>query len=115
MIDQFPTPELKFLGEQDGPAAKRLKDALAMVLHQDLGVDKAYLARVLYDGKSTAVILGLKTDDEVDSEKLVARAGKAFAAIFNAKTHLDIIFLDDAQNAEIGKVCPSFYDRKAIR
>ncbi|SHK05719.1 SseB protein C-terminal domain-containing protein [Bradyrhizobium lablabi] len=113
MIDQFPTPEITFLGEQDGPAARRLKDALATMLLQDITVDKAYLARVLYDGKTSGVILALKTRDEVDSEKLVAQAGKSFASIFNANAHLDIIFLSDAQNAEIIKVCPSFYDRKA--
>jgi hypothetical protein len=113
LIEQFPTPELTFLGEQDGPAERRLKEAIAPVLHQDHTVDKAYLARVLYDGKKGGVILGLKTDDEVDSEKLIAQAGKIFASIFNAKVHLDIIFLNDMQNVAIRKVCPSFYDRKA--
>jgi hypothetical protein len=39
--------------------------------------------------------------------------GKAFAALFNARAHLDIVFLNDARHAEIAKVCPPFFAKKA--
>jgi hypothetical protein len=113
LIDQFATPDIRFLGEQDGPAERRLKEALAVVLGLDPSLIRAYLARVLYDSKTTGVILGLLTSEEEDSEKLATQAGKTFAAMFNARAQLDIIFLNHAQDAEIAKVCPPFFARKA--
>ena len=113
MIDEFATPDITFLGEQDGPAERRLKEALGVVLGLDRSVIRAYLARVLYDGKASGVMLALLTDDGEDSEKLVAQAGKAFAALFNTKENLDVIFLCEQKDAEISKVCPPFYARRA--
>jgi len=113
MIDEFATPDITFLGEQDGPAERRLKEALGVVLGLDRSVIRAYLARVLYDGKASGVMLALLTDDGEDSEKLVAQAGKAFAALFNTRENLDVIFLCEEKDAEISKVCPPFYARRA--
>lgn len=112
MIDSFATPDITFLGEQDGPAERRLKEALAVVLGLNLTVTRAYLARVRYDGKSDGVMLGLLTTNEQDCEKLAGQVGRTFAALFNAKTSLDIIFLNAEQDREIRKVCPAFYERK---
>ena len=113
MIDEFATPDITFLGEQDGPAERRLKEALGVVLGLDRSVIRAYLARVLYDGKASGVMLALLTDDGEDSEKLVAQAGKAFAALINTRENLDVIFLSEEKDAEISKVCPPFYARRA--
>jgi len=113
LLDQFVIPEITFLGEQDGPAERRLKEALAVLLRLDPTVTRAYLARVLYDGKTGGVMLGLLTDDERDNEKLVEQVGKAFAALFNTSAHLDIIFLSEEKDAEIRKTCPPFYNRYA--
>jgi SseB protein C-terminal domain len=112
MIDSFATPDITFLGEQDGPAERRLKEALAVVLGLNLTVTRAYLARVRHDGKSDGVMLGLLTTNEQDREKLAGQVGRTFAALFNAKTSLDIIFLDAERDREIRKVCPAFYERK---
>ncbi len=113
MIDEFTTPDIAFLGEQDGPAERRLKEALAVVLGLDARVTRAYLARVLHDGRTSGVMLALLTDDEGDSEKLVAQAGKIFAAMFNTRAQLDVIFLTGGKDAEIRRVCQPFYDRNA--
>jgi hypothetical protein len=113
LIDEFATPDITFLGEQDGPAERRLKEALAVVLGLDGSVTRAYLARVRYDGRSSGVMLALLTDDQQDSEKLVAQAGRTFAALFNTKASLDIVFLSNAKDAEIRKVCRPFLDRPA--
>lgn len=112
MIDEFPTPDITFVGEQDGPAERRLKEALAVVLGLGPSVRRAYLARVRTDGATAGVMLALLTDDAEDSEKLVAQAGKTFAALFNAKASLDVIFLDGRKDAEIRKVCAPFFERE---
>jgi hypothetical protein len=39
--------------------------------------------------------------------------GRTFEALFNTKTHLEIMFLDDERDAEIRKACAPFYDRTA--
>jgi len=112
VIDEFPTPDIAFVGEQDGPAERRLKEALAVVLGLDPSVRRAYLARVLYDGTISGVMLALLTDDEQDSEKLVAQAGRTFAALFNAKASLEVIFLNGKKDVEIRKVCAPFFERE---
>ena len=111
MLQQFTTPEVTFVGEQDGPAEQRLKEALSVLLGLGATVSRAYLARVRYDDKTSGVMLGLVTDDERNSEKVAGQMGKTFAALFNTKTHLDIMFLDDERDAEIRKACRPFYDR----
>ena len=113
MIDEFTAPDITFLGERDGPAERRLKEALGVVLGLDRSVIRAYLARVLHDGKASGVMLALLTDDGEDSEKLVAQAGRTFAALFNTRANLDVIFLSEERDAEIRRVCPPFYARRA--
>jgi hypothetical protein len=41
-------PELHFVGEQDGPPEKILKERLIIFLRHDKSVKKAYLAKVAY-------------------------------------------------------------------
>jgi hypothetical protein len=111
LLHQFTTPEVTFLGEQDGPAEQRLKEALSVLLGLGATVTRAYLARVRYDDKTSGVMLGLLTEDERNSEKVAGQMGRTFEALFNTKTHLEIMFLDDERDAEIRKACAPFYDR----
>ena len=111
LLHRFTTPEVTFLGEQDGPAERRLKEALSVLLGLGATVTRAYLARVRYDDKTSGVMLGLLTDDERNSEKEAGQMGRTFEALFNTKTHLEIMFLDDERDAEIRKACAPFYDR----
>jgi hypothetical protein len=113
LLHQFAAPEITFLGEQDGPAERRLKEALSVLLGLGATVTRAYLARVRYDDKTSGVMLGLLTDDERGSEKVAGQMGRTFEALFNTKTHLDIMFLDDERDAEIRKACAPFFDRTA--
>ena len=113
MLHRFTTPEVTFLGEQDGPAERRLKEALAVLLGLGASVTRAYLARVLYNDKTSGVMLGLLTDDDRDCEKLAGQIGKTVAALFNTRADLDIVFLNNERDAEIRKACPPFYDRNA--
>lgn len=108
-------PDIKVLGEQDGPAERRLKEALAVLLGLGATVTRAYLARVRYDDKTSGVMLGLLTDDARNSEKVAGQMGQTFKALFNTKADLEIVFLDDARDAEIRKACAPFYDRTRHR
>jgi SseB protein C-terminal domain len=111
LIHSLSTEDVTFLGEQDGPAERRLKEALAVLLGLGASVTRAYLARVVYDDKTSGVMLGLLTDDDRDCEKLAGQIGKTVAALFNTRADLDIVFLSDERDAEIRKACRPFYDR----
>jgi hypothetical protein len=112
LIHSLSTDDITFLGEQNGPAEQRLKEALAVVLGLGANVTRAYLARVAYDDKTSGVMLGLLTDDDRDCEKLAGQIGKTVAALFKTNADLDIVFLNSERDAEIRKACPPFYDRK---
>jgi SseB protein C-terminal domain len=111
LIHSLSSAGITFLGEQDGPAERRLKEALAVLLGLGASVTRAYLARVVYNDKTSGVMLGLLADDR-DSEKLAGQIGKTVAALFKTNADLDIVFLSDERDAEIRKACPPFYDRK---
>ena len=111
MIHSLSSADITFLGEQDGPAARRLKEALAVLLGLGASVTRAYLARVVYNDRTSGVLLGLLTDDDRDSEKLAGQIGKTVAALLKTNADLDIVFLNNERDAEIRKACPPFYDR----
>ena len=113
MIHSLSSADVTFLGEQEGPAERRLKEALAVLLGLGATVTRAYLVRVRYDDQTSGVMLGLLKDDERNSEKVAGQMGRTFEALFNTKADLDIVFLDGARDAEIRKACPPFYDRNA--
>jgi hypothetical protein len=109
-LAELTIPPVSFLGEQDGPAEQRLKQALDAVLRKSRIVASAYLCRILYEDNTPGVALGLATRGE-ESEALVNDIGATFASIFNASAHLDVFFLSEQRHAEIRKVCPAFYQR----
>ena len=111
MIHSLSHSDITFLGEQDGPAEQRLKEALAVLLDLGASVTRAYLARVVYHGNTSGVMLGLLTEDDRDCDKLAGQIGKTVAALFKTNADLDIVFLSDERDAEIRKACPPFYDR----
>lgn len=98
---------LEFLCEQNGPPENLLKSRLADCLRKYRGVARAYLAQVRAEGKP-GVILCIRNVNGADSA-LVKDIGEIFAGIFGAHEHLDILFLDDAQEASLGSVCQPFF------
>lgn len=113
MLHSISAPGITFLGEHDGPAEQRLKEALAVLLGLGATVTRAYLARVAYDGKTTGVMLGLLTNNGQASEKIAMQMGKAFSILLNTKADLNIVFLNGERDAEIRKACPPFFERNA--
>lgn len=113
MLHPSSAADITFLGEQDSPAERRLKEALAVLLRLDAGVRRAYLTRVLCDDRSCRLMLGLLTDDEEARAKLANQMDRAFAALFNTTAHLDVVFLSSERDAEFRRLWPPFYDRGA--
>src|SRR5262249_5218546 len=106
--EEFRVPQLRFLGEQDGPPERELKFRLAQFFQSDQSVTTAYLARVAYGGESFAVALCLRARFGFD-RRLAEELGRIFASIFGSHEHLDIIFLSETQQSELAIVCRPFF------
>src|ERR1051326_2162978 len=118
----FVPHNVQFVGEQDGPPERELKERLAGSL-RPMGIRKAYLAVVSYDerkgpqnaagdGSAPALTVALCVSlQETAAEKhdIVQRASHDFAAMFGPTQHMDIIFLTDQQELALSKVCRPFY------
>ena len=111
--EEVRVPEIRFLGEQDGPPERLLKERLADFFRRDRSVSRAYLARVDFgEGKNASVVLGLRTQFG-PGKGMVEKVGTIFADVFNSKEHLDIMFLTDGQEAQLTKACKPFFDESA--
>ena len=101
---------LEFLGEQDGEPERELKQKLTPIL-EEARVKAAYLAIADYrDGSPPSVVLCLRSDKGADAV-IVAQIGKVFAEVFNAKEHLDVLFMDSRKESAVRAVCSAFYVR----
>ena len=102
---------IQFIGAQDGEPERTLKTALEAAFAARQTVEKAYLARVRYDeAAETSVALCLVSATPNDVE-LLAAIRKAFAAVFRASTHLDILFVVPADVERLERSCPPFWIR----
>jgi hypothetical protein len=101
-----------FLGEQDGPSEQALKAALLAQLLRHTPVERAYLARVGFGpGEPPQVALCL-APPAANGRGLLDHIGQVFAGQFAREAHLDIIFVNDEQETDLGRVCRPFYLRK---
>ena len=100
---------IDFLGEQTGNIEDLLKTQFRNSLSVKPDVQRAYLARVSYDGsRNFSVALCLRAAGGVDGE-LQQQLGKVFTNIFRKDQFLDILFIHEAQENELRKVCRAFY------
>jgi len=101
----------RFVGEQDGPYERLLKEKLAAAFLNDGFVGRAYLAQAdLQDGTGVNVILALRTSAR-NEQNMADGIGAIFAPIFHADVHLDILFLKEHSEAEVQKICKPFFER----
>jgi hypothetical protein len=98
---------IRFLGEQDGEAERALKSELVKYFKSTGDVESAYLA-VIESGRGPSVTLCLRHTGGRESV-LASGVGEVFSRLFRTSEHLDIIFLNEGQRAEISKVCPPFF------
>lgn len=104
MLHQFSATHISLIGEQDGDLERRLKEAIAVLLDLNPSVARAYLVRT-----AGGVLLGLLRHDRTENGKLALQMDRAFGALFNTETHLDVVFLDDEGDARFRKSCRAFY------
>jgi hypothetical protein len=99
--------KVSFVREQDGPPERDLKVALDHLFGVRGSVERAYLAVVKYGSSESAFVAVCLKGKE--SPGLVTEIGETFAALFTADQHLDIVFVTDAQERELARVCEPFY------
>ncbi len=108
MVQEFRTSEVRFLREQDGPAERELKGYLIALFQREEGARAAYLVQVAYaDDQENAVALCLRADRP--NHDAIGKIGQIFSTMFGAHEHLDILFLDDAQEAQLARCCSAFW------
>jgi len=101
-------PYIRFIGEQDGPRERTLKDALAKFFQLDGIVQRAYLARVDI-GEGRTVSLCLKASPLPD-ESYPDRISQLFIQVMGPGGFLHILFIRDDQETDLARVCEPFYD-----
>lgn len=107
--EKIGVPQVRFVGEQDGPPERELKDRLTEFFHRDASVKAAYLAKVTYNESSpVSIALCLRTLFGPDPG-LAEKVGRIFASMFGGHEHLDIVFLSDVQEAELAQKCSRFF------
>lgn len=105
---------LTFVGEQDGPPERMLKEKLSELFAGCKYPLKAYLARVHYReaiGESVCLCLSVFGGEE---KPLVEAVHSLFAQQFNRAVHLDILFLNPKQEEQVAAVCKPFYRRGPV-
>ncbi|MBL8629441.1 MAG: hypothetical protein JNM81_07425 [Rhodospirillaceae bacterium] len=108
---EFRTPNVRFIGEQDGLVEIELKAKLRACLER-YSIVAAYLARVAYEDGVIAVALCIRTGTESEID-LVSDVSKIFASIFSSENSLDVIFLTDEQELDLKLVCRPFLTKIA--
>lgn len=106
--DEMRVPQIRFLGEQDGPTEREFKQRLAELFGHDRRIIAAYLARVAYsDTTPISVALCLYTATG-EVTPLADAAAQVFSSMFGRHEHLDILFIDRQQSAALSKICSAF-------
>jgi type III secretion system (T3SS) SseB-like protein len=96
------------LREQDGPVERELKNHLVALFHREESIRAAYLVQVAYaDDQENAVALCLRADPP--NHDAIGKIGQIFSTLLGAHEHLDILFLDDATEAQLAGSCGAFW------
>ena len=98
-----------FVGEQDGPPEEELKRRLAALFGRYPRVRRAYLAIVEYAGSSTRHVAVCVQSANAEDEALAGEISGAFRSLFGSHEHLDTIFLQESQEAQLAGVCKPFF------
>jgi type III secretion system (T3SS) SseB-like protein len=103
---------LEFLGEQDGPPERELKEALVRLFEAKGKVNRAYLARLSYL-ETGATGVGLCVPVDAYSVELVRAVGSVFSDLFGADQYLDVVFVTEDEEKRLRDVCRPFFKKPA--
>jgi len=106
--EQVEVTKLQFVGEQDGVPERELKAKLSELFRRCCSVRRAYLAQVSYGEGITEVALCLRADFDSRGDT-VERVAGIFSDIFGSHEHLDILFLNQEQEAALSDCCRTFF------
>jgi hypothetical protein len=109
---QITVQTVYFLGGQDGPPERELKNKLVILFGQLRLVNIAYLAVVKYEDVAAPNVALCVRGQPGQNRMFAERVGRVFAAIFGSHEHLDVIWLTPEQEISLAKVCRPFYDAK---
>jgi hypothetical protein len=108
-VGVIPNPSIRFVGEQDGPSEHDFKRDISILLGTRKDVRSAYLAIADYsDGLPLKVVLCLRLEKGED-KKLLRQVNKIFAKMFSHTESLDVLFLDEAEESCLKRICLPFY------
>ena len=102
-------PSPQFLGEQDGPNEREIKDQWVAVLAQTVDVKKAFLVRTIAGSDGSPNVMLCIFPSIADPHALVQKLADLFRAKFDTDTFVDIVFLNSAQEADVSRVAKPFY------
>lgn len=103
-------PAVDFIGPQQGAVETRLTESLTELFrttHRE--VTRAYLARVCYRSTGSVVVALCIRSTAKNNGAVVANVGQRFAGLFSLACHMDIIFINAAQDEDLASVCAPFY------
>lgn len=106
--------ECKFLSEQDGEVEREFKLGLERFFKRLNNSIRAYLVRVQYKHTHESVALCIKTSSDI-KESFINQVSQLFQSIFSCNQYLDIIVINDSQEAKIRLLCCPFYTSKNFR
>jgi len=99
---------IEFLGEQDGVPERELKALLVTELRRFPSVQGAYLARIGFAPDAAPSVALCLVPSSRDDREIVQAVNRVFASLFSSGQHLDVVFIDEQEEADLRRVCPSF-------
>lgn len=99
---------IEFLGEQDGPSEQELKALLRAKLREFKSIQQAYLARIGFAPDALPSVALCITPSTKADQRIVELVSRTFSSLFNSETHLDVVFIDAEQEADLRRVCRPF-------
>ena len=106
-------PQLRFVGQFDGPLELDLRMLWTPVLATTRAVRSAYLAMISTDGGTTSLpVLCVCQTLEAEQLPLVEELGALFQKRFQQGLWFDFVFPDARQEVELKAVCRPFYERE---
>ena len=109
LVKQLHAPQVKFLGEQDGPVERTVRARWLPILSANPQIRRAFLVRASYEGPNDVhVVLALCSNGGPDLN-LIEALRVPYAAIFSRDCPVDMVFVSATQESQIERVCPPFY------